>query len=120
MSAQGGYTHCSTTVRAQLHRLQQCPGSLVHTPNSQCSICLVCTACSDKLCREGKQKHTSAGLLLPSPDIQNLCVLLARWVAGDDVTTTGHSSLIYSIAWKPDDPQVLVSGGWDRTIQVGV
>jgi len=37
---------------------------------------------------------------------------------GDDSTTTGHSNRVYSISWVPGHPDLLVSGGWDRTLQV--
>lgn len=30
----------------------------------------------------------------------------------------GHSSRIFSVKFHPTDPNVLISGGWDRTIQV--
>ncbi|KAK9811732.1 hypothetical protein WJX72_009232 [[Myrmecia] bisecta] len=37
---------------------------------------------------------------------------------GDDTGAAGHSNSVYSVKWHPDDPQVLLSGGWDRTVQV--
>jgi len=30
----------------------------------------------------------------------------------------GHSNRVFALAWHPDDPQLLFSGGWDRTVQV--
>ncbi|KAG2497066.1 hypothetical protein HYH03_005063 [Edaphochlamys debaryana] len=37
---------------------------------------------------------------------------------GDGVTTTGHTSHVFSLAWQPDDPQILLSGGWDNRVLV--
>ncbi|KAL6760828.1 WD40-repeat-containing domain protein [Haematococcus lacustris] len=44
--------------------------------------------------------------------------LLCSLSHGDGERCAGHSSAIYSVVWKPDDPQVLLSGGWDKTVQV--
>lgn len=44
--------------------------------------------------------------------------LREKLASGDDVTTTGHTNHVYSVCWNQDDPTMLVSGGWDRTIQV--
>lgn len=30
----------------------------------------------------------------------------------------GHSNRIFSIKWHPDDPNIIVSGGWDNTVQI--
>jgi len=30
----------------------------------------------------------------------------------------GHSSRIFAVRFSPQDPNVLVSGGWDRTLQI--
>lgn len=37
---------------------------------------------------------------------------------GNQTDTLGHSNRIFSLAWHPTDPNVLISGGWDNTIQV--
>lgn len=37
---------------------------------------------------------------------------------GDNVLTTGHSNAVYSLSWVPEDPQLLVSAGWDRSVKV--
>lgn len=37
---------------------------------------------------------------------------------GDGVTAAGHSNHVFSVVFKEDDPQVLLSGGWDQTVQV--
>ncbi|PNH10753.1 WD repeat domain-containing protein [Tetrabaena socialis] len=37
---------------------------------------------------------------------------------GDGVATTGHTSHVFSLAWHPEDPQVLLSGGWDNRVLV--
>jgi len=37
---------------------------------------------------------------------------------GDGINTTGHSNSVFGLAWKPDDPNVLVSGGWDHTVLI--
>mmetsp|Transcript_25136 Transcript_25136/g.65248 ORF Transcript_25136/g.65248 Transcript_25136/m.65248 type:complete len:317 (+) Transcript_25136:614-1564(+) len=40
---------------------------------------------------------------------------------GGAVTTeshTGHSNSVYALRWAPEDPNVLLSGGWDNTVQI--
>ncbi|KXZ46999.1 hypothetical protein GPECTOR_39g493 [Gonium pectorale] len=37
---------------------------------------------------------------------------------GDGVTTNGHASNVFALAWHPDEPQVLLSGGWDNRVLV--
>jgi len=44
--------------------------------------------------------------------------LVSSLTAGKDKGTTGHSNRVYSVRWHPRDDNVLVSGGWDNTIQV--
>eukprot|EP00775_Hariotina_reticulata_P008682 gene8682-8863_t len=43
---------------------------------------------------------------------------LLHLTAGDGKTCCGHSNSIFGLCWKPDDPQVLLSAGWDGTGQV--
>lgn len=38
--------------------------------------------------------------------------------AGKDRGTTGHSNRVYTVKYHPHDSNLLVSGGWDNTIQV--
>ncbi|GAX86553.1 hypothetical protein CEUSTIGMA_g13960.t1 [Chlamydomonas eustigma] len=37
---------------------------------------------------------------------------------GDGVNTAGHSNDVFGLAWNPQDPNVLISAGWDHTVQV--
>jgi WD40 repeat protein len=37
---------------------------------------------------------------------------------GDNNTTFGHGSNVFSLAWSHEDHNMLVSGGWDKTVQV--
>ena len=30
----------------------------------------------------------------------------------------GHSNRVFSVKFKPDNPNIVVSGGWDNTVQV--
>jgi len=36
---------------------------------------------------------------------------------GDSVHTPGHSNRVFSLKWHPTDRNVIVTGGWDSTIQ---
>ncbi|EFJ51515.1 hypothetical protein VOLCADRAFT_103424 [Volvox carteri f. nagariensis] len=46
------------------------------------------------------------------------CSLCRTLDHGDGVTTTGHTNNVFSLAWQPDDPQILLSGGWDNRVLV--
>ncbi|GIM15154.1 hypothetical protein Vretimale_17957 [Volvox reticuliferus] len=46
------------------------------------------------------------------------CSLCRTLDHGDGVTTTGHTNHVFSLAWHPDDPQVLLSGSWDNRVLV--
>lgn len=37
---------------------------------------------------------------------------------GDGVHTAGHRLNIFALCWSNEDPQVILSGGWDKTVQV--
>lgn len=37
---------------------------------------------------------------------------------GSDSVTPGHSNRIFALAWHPTDPHLLLSAGWDGTMQV--
>lgn len=37
---------------------------------------------------------------------------------GDMKETAGHSNRIFSLKYHPDDPNIILSGGWDNTVQV--
>ena len=30
----------------------------------------------------------------------------------------GHSNRVFSVKFKPDNPNIVVSGGWDNTVQI--
>ncbi len=32
----------------------------------------------------------------------------------------GHMSRVFALVYHPSDPQILVSAGWDDTVQVGI
>ena len=44
--------------------------------------------------------------------------LSATLHAGKDKGTTGHSNRVYSVKYNPRDPNILVSGSWDNTVQI--
>jgi WD40 repeat protein len=44
--------------------------------------------------------------------------LVQELVRGLDDVAAGHSSRVFCVRWNPRDPDVLVSGGWDKTVQV--
>lgn len=37
---------------------------------------------------------------------------------GNHMSTMGHSSRIFAIRFHPSEPSTIVSGGWDRTVQI--
>lgn len=37
---------------------------------------------------------------------------------GNNLTTAGHANRIFSVIWAPFDENVLLSGGWDNTVQI--
>ncbi|KAF6261860.1 WD40-repeat-containing domain protein [Scenedesmus sp. NREL 46B-D3] len=43
---------------------------------------------------------------------------LLRLSGGDGKDCCGHSNTVFGLAWKPEDCQVLLSAGWDATVQV--
>jgi WD40 repeat protein len=43
--------------------------------------------------------------------------LLTTMCSGKTKRNTGHSNRIYAVAYKPDDPNILLSAGWDNTVQ---
>eukprot|EP00879_Flechtneria_rotunda_P028752 GHRR01030970.1.p1 GENE.GHRR01030970.1~~GHRR01030970.1.p1 ORF type:complete len:225 (+),score=63.63 GHRR01030970.1:1225-1899(+) len=38
--------------------------------------------------------------------------------SGDGNHSCGHTNSVFGMAWKPDEDQVLLSAGWDGTVQV--
>ncbi len=46
------------------------------------------------------------------------CKLVSTLDHGDGDKTAGHSNQIFGLAWNAEDPNTLVSGGWDHTVQV--
>lgn len=45
-------------------------------------------------------------------------VPVVRLSDGNGTTTAGHSNSIFGLCWRPADFQVLLTGGWDRTVQI--
>ena len=39
-------------------------------------------------------------------------------ISGGRCERGGHSNRVFSLKFKPDDPNLLISGGWDDTVQV--
>mmetsp|Transcript_96748 Transcript_96748/g.167945 ORF Transcript_96748/g.167945 Transcript_96748/m.167945 type:complete len:359 (-) Transcript_96748:91-1167(-) len=37
---------------------------------------------------------------------------------GDQKTTAGHSNRVFSLKYHPQHPNILLSGGWDNTVQI--
>jgi len=47
------------------------------------------------------------------------CVVkMERGMGFGPMATTGHSNRIFSLKYHPDDPNVLLSGGWDNTVLI--
>jgi len=44
--------------------------------------------------------------------------LMRKMDSGDGEVTYGHTGPIFALAWKPEDPNMLLSGGWDKSIQI--
>ena len=37
-------------------------------------------------------------------------------LTGQKWTTHGHNNRIFSVKYKPDDPNIIVSGSWDQNV----
>ena len=37
---------------------------------------------------------------------------------GSEAAAAGHSNRIFALKWHPTEPNCIVSGGWDNTIQI--
>ncbi|KAG2374261.1 hypothetical protein C9374_010831 [Naegleria lovaniensis] len=46
----------------------------------------------------------------------NVCVTQMR--GGNGVTTAGHTNRIFSLKFHPNDDNILITGGWDNTVQI--
>jgi len=44
--------------------------------------------------------------------------LVSELQGGDLDETAGHSNRVFAVKFHPEEPHVLVSGGWDKTVQV--
>lgn len=49
---------------------------------------------------------------------ENTKTLLRTMSSGHSVKTAGHSNRVYAAKFKPDDPNIVISGGWDNTVQI--
>lgn len=49
---------------------------------------------------------------------ENTKVLLTTMSEGNGTKCCGHSNRVYAVKFKPNDPNILLSGGWDNTIQI--
>lgn len=49
---------------------------------------------------------------------ENTKVLLSTMAEGSGNKSCGHSNRVYAVKFKPNDLNVLISGGWDNTLQV--
>lgn len=45
-------------------------------------------------------------------------VCMAGGPGGDDASTAGHSNNIFACMFSPEDPHLLLSGGWDASVQL--
>ena len=60
---------------------------------------------------------TDAKVRLYNIESQSVTSVLAR-KKFDMTTTQGHSDRIYALRFHPDDANLLLSGGWDNTVQI--
>eukprot|EP00924_Labyrinthula_sp_SR-Ha-C_P013881 maker-scaffold_5-augustus-gene-16.14-mRNA-1 protein AED:0.13 eAED:0.18 QI:0/0/0/1/0/0.33/3/0/575 len=44
--------------------------------------------------------------------------LVNKMETGTERVTPGHSNRVFSLKFNPDDPNTLISGGWDNTVQI--
>ncbi len=44
--------------------------------------------------------------------------LIRTCQGGNGITTSGHSNRIFAVKFFPNDPNLIISGGWDNTIQI--
>ncbi|KAF4709339.1 hypothetical protein FOZ62_002186 [Perkinsus olseni] len=48
---------------------------------------------------------------------ENTKVLITTLKGGDSLHTPGHSNRVFSLKYHPKDPNVIITGGWDKTVQ---
>jgi hypothetical protein len=65
-----------------------------------------CSSCLSSICQSSSQWLLRSSFL---------CVYRSF---SDYKVTHGHSNRVFSIKFKNNDPNILISGGWDNTIQV--
>ncbi|EFC50757.1 predicted protein [Naegleria gruberi] len=46
----------------------------------------------------------------------NVCVMKMR--GGNGVTSAGHTNRIFSLKFHPNDDNIILTGGWDNTVQI--
>jgi COMPASS component SWD3 len=44
--------------------------------------------------------------------------LMSEMKSGAGRVTPGHSNRVFSLKFRPEDPSIIISGGWDNTVQV--
>ena len=65
-------------------------------------------------CREGKISRQWC------IDIHISCFVHRGRIVRNTKRAPGHASRVYTVKFKQDEPNVLVSGGWDNTIHVSI
>ncbi|KAF4709591.1 hypothetical protein FOZ62_028929 [Perkinsus olseni] len=48
---------------------------------------------------------------------ENTKALITTLKGGDSLHTPGHSNRVFSLKYHPKDPNVIITGGWDNTVQ---
>ncbi|EER17247.1 wd-repeat protein, putative [Perkinsus marinus ATCC 50983] len=48
---------------------------------------------------------------------ENTKALITTLKGGDSLHTPGHSNRVFSLKYHPEDPNVIITGGWDNTVQ---
>ena len=88
---------------------------------------------SGKLLYKTKEENNQVYSIDYSPDGMNFCsagrdtkvrvyeeatkACLLTLGASEYKSTPGHSNRVFAVKYKPDDPNVILSGGWDNTVQ---
>lgn len=49
---------------------------------------------------------------------ENTKTLVRTMTSGKTKMNSGHSNRVYALKFKPDDPNIILSGGWDNTVQM--
>ncbi|CEP01851.1 Anaphase-promoting complex subunit 4-like WD40 domain-containing protein [Plasmodiophora brassicae] len=101
--ADGSLQHFHASTQQRLHRIDE-PGNEIYAIDFTTSGDLLASAGHDGKVRLYDETNKALISVMGSGPFQN--------------QTTGHASRVFSVRFMPYSKNVLVSGGWDNTIQI--